>query len=460
MTPHLFLSLYQELIEENPLAVRATLKILDVEFTKGVPTLAVTCQSRPRMLVNLDFVAQNCSTEAQVKALICHEFLHVLLRHTEKPGKVNRSRHIATDAVINAIIHRTLGKAYSSMMSNYYAKARGTALLLRPPMTDEIAWSKSRRGGKPVPARTITLMNAWHGIYCGKLVVDDIEAIVSDMEPYAADQMIRQWTTGTRPNSEPIDPLLIGNHSDDEHGELSQPLCDALDQSLREMNGHGIWRNPLSRGVCPALSETGVQASTVQLDAWRRVTMRVLKRCVMPDRRSPRNQSEAMQTRLPVLSGQDRRALLASLWLPYIPQSQWNVEALRHSGTTQVYLDVSGSMDKEIPHVVRLLGQLGAYIRRPLWAFSDEVAPARIVNGFLRTDTTGGTSMSCVLRHLARTQPSAAVIVTDGYIEEVPTKLLSQASGTRIHVLLTNGGSPSMLNKAGLAFTQLQRIPT
>ncbi len=55
----------------------------------------------------------------------------------------------------------------------------------------------------------------------------------------------------------------------------------------------------------------------------------------------------------------------------------------RRGGSAQVYLDVSGSMDAEMPLIVALLGRLARYIRRPFWAFSDEVAPARIEGGRL-----------------------------------------------------------------------------
>ena len=79
-----FRTIYRELIDENPFAIRAVLHMLGVEFTDTVPTLAVTCEERPRLLVNLDFVGEHCRTEAEVKALLCHEFLHVLLRHTER----------------------------------------------------------------------------------------------------------------------------------------------------------------------------------------------------------------------------------------------------------------------------------------------------------------------------------------------------------------------------------------
>ena len=122
--------LLQELIDENPFAIRAMLKIVRVEFTDEVPTLAVTAEAQPRLKINLGFVAQHCRTPEQVKAVLCHEFLHVLLRHTSLKGPLTPARHLALDAAINAIIHRQLGPAYSSLMSEYYAKQQGLGVLL------------------------------------------------------------------------------------------------------------------------------------------------------------------------------------------------------------------------------------------------------------------------------------------------------------------------------------------
>ena len=56
MTPALFHALLRELIDENPFAIRAALRILQVEFTEEIATLAVTCEARPRLLVNLGIV--------------------------------------------------------------------------------------------------------------------------------------------------------------------------------------------------------------------------------------------------------------------------------------------------------------------------------------------------------------------------------------------------------------------
>ncbi len=41
MTPQRFRTLLAEIVDENPFAIRAVLKILEVEFTEGVPTIVI-----------------------------------------------------------------------------------------------------------------------------------------------------------------------------------------------------------------------------------------------------------------------------------------------------------------------------------------------------------------------------------------------------------------------------------
>jgi hypothetical protein len=124
-----------------------------------------------------------------------------------------------------------------------------------------------------------------------------------------------------------------------------------------------------------------------------------------------------------------------------------------------VYLDVSGSMWAEMPLLIALLSRLSQYVRRPFWAFSTEVARAHIEGGQLRTRSTGGTSLSCVLEHVAETRPSAAIIVTDGEVERVKRKAVALTQPTRLHALVTHGGNPVRLRGAGIPYTQLERLP-
>ncbi|MFO0334250.1 MAG: hypothetical protein ACK53C_04305 [Pseudomonadota bacterium] len=458
-------ALIGELIDENPFAIRALLKIVAVEFTDAVPTLAVTCEARPRLLINLAFVRRHCRTAEHVKAVLCHEFLHVLLRHTSLPGRLTPARHLALDAVINAIIHRQLGPAYSELMSRYYAAETGLGRLLRPMTDAEARWPhdravQARRGAAP------RWWSTWQGLYRGTVIADDLEQLAAELAPeagvLAGDGAVSASVRGAREGATPSDGALpgagrlLGNHTDD--FESSDALDEALARAGRELNGGGIWRSA-GRGPGAAAYSTLVDARHVALAEWKRRTLEVLKRHLAPAPGSPRS-AVPVTARLPVLSPSDRRAFLRATWSPFLPEATWSGIAERPEGRAQVYLDVSGSMNAEMPLIVGLLGSLSRWIRRPFWAFSTVVAPAVIERGQLKADTSGGTSLACVLEHGARTRPSAAVIVTDGYVESITRLQLAATRGTRLHAVVTRDGNPAPLRAAGIPYSQLGRLPT
>jgi predicted metal-dependent peptidase len=451
ITEERFRDLVVELVDENPFAIRPVLKILDIVFTKAVPTLAVTCEARPRLLVNLEFLNVHCRTDQHIKAVICHEFLHVVLRHTETRRPFTPARHLALDAVINAVIHRQYGDAYSSMMAGYYGEADDLKKLLRPMTLKEQAYYGMCRSTKK---EVLQWARAWAALYDGELVADDIETLAQDMSGAVGDGPFD--LLGGLPNG--VDDLL-GDH-DTLGRPLPQELQDALDRALRQMNGSGIWRSPRDRGVGANPYEALFVARNEPMRRWERRTLEILKQHLSPDRHSRTARLEQAEFRVPVLSPRDRRAFMRARWAPFLPEAEWRTEQPKREGTAQVYLDVSGSMSAEMPVVIALLGRLSRYTRRPFWAFSDVVAPAIIEHGRLMAQTTGGTSLACVLEHMARTRPASAVVVTDGYIENLDRRLVMKASATRLHVVVTRDGSPKELLRAGLPYTQLERIPS
>ena len=451
-----FKALLQELIDENPFSVRAVLKILDVEFTDTVPTLAVTREKSPRLLVNLAFLEEHCRTEKRVKAVIIHEFLHVLLGHTEDKKKMTPSRHLAFDAVINAIIHRQYGPQYSEMMSSYYEKADGLKKLLRPMNRHERDWYENWRTSHGELYRLCTL---WDALYEGRLIADDIESLAQEMSRPNLERILASGPIVLSGGKLEDIGDLLGNHADMDDS-LPEKLQDALEQALREMNGSGIWREPWSRGVGARPEDVLFEAEDRPLRRWTEKTLAVLRRFVEPDRKSRASNDVPLEYRIPVLSPGDRRAFIRSLWSPFIPDASWSTTVKKCEGTTQIYLDVSGSMDREMPLIITLFSRLSKHIRRPFWAFSDEVSAAVIEKNVLKTTSSGGTSMSCVLEHLARTRPASAVVVTDGYIEEVEPGLLAATSSTRIHAIVTRDGNTSALERVGIPCTQLDELPS
>ena len=454
MTPLLFDALLQELIDENPFAIRAALRILRVEYTTQIATLAVTCELQPRLLVNLDFLAKHAATEAEVKAVVIHEFLHVLLRHTEGRQPLTSARHLAFDAVINAIIHRQYGPGYSSMMSHYYGRCTDLKKLLRPMNSDELQWLKASPNNVPSWARL------WESLYDGRLIADDIEELANTV----ASQMLAPSESDSsgpftlQTGSDQV-PDLLGNHADLGQ-EIDGELAKAVQSALKQMNGHGVWRSPGERGVGGTLVKALVIEDRSPTRRWEARTLALIKKHITPDHQSRARREELWSYRIPVLSPADRRAFLKAQWSAFLPESSWEGQRMRQDGTAQVYLDVSGSMNAEMPLIIGLLNRLGRHIRRPFWAFSDEVSPAVIENSQLRTSTTGGTSMQCVLAHVAKTRPDAAIVITDGYIESISTADVAKTRGSRLHVLLTRDGNANLIARAGLPYTQLEKVPS
>jgi hypothetical protein len=448
MSPFEIRGLLQELVDENPFAVRAVLKVVAVEFTNDVPTLAVTAEERPRLLINAGFVAEHCRTPEHVKAVLCHELLHVLLRHTTLRGPLTPARHLALDAVINAIIHRQLGAAYSDLMARYYARARGLAKLLRPMTEAEVRLHHGRyaAGADRVPA----WWTVWQHLYTGQVLADDLEQL--------AEQLAR---ASRSPAGDDITPQtaipgvgsLLGNHDDE--APSSAALEAALERARAELNGGGIWRGAAPGGH---RYELLVNARHAALAQWRAAALEVLRTHLQPAPTGPRARAP-VKALLPVLSPSDRRAFMRATWSPFLPESAWIAAAERPEGRAQVYLDVSGSMNAEMPLIVSLLAHLQRWIRRPFWAFSTHVAPAVIERGVLKADTSGGTSLACVLEHVADTRPTAAVIVTDGFVERINTALVAGTRRTRLHAIVTRDGNPAPLRAAGISYSQLGRLP-
>ena len=491
-------SVLRELIEENPLAIRPVLKLARRRFSDEVPTLAVTLAEPPELLINFGFIQENCKTEEHLKAVLYHEFLHVILGHTMRFREMSDVQNLALDAVINAIIFRQCGPEYASVFSEYYASQTGIGKLLRP-MSDQERQSLNDRCAeldlyaeeftlKTTDAemlqvfrsgadQTIQIDLAWHALYEGTIISDDVLELaesLAEQQQRCADEP--QEGSSAEPQQpcagEPQDgrssvssegalvegKLLIGNHAGHEVPSSSE-LIDAIEESLRQMNGGGIWRAPGERGVGAYQYQARHSVEDIRLDKWKAQAIKALRKALEPDRRSQLTDLEESSYRIPVLSTRDRRAFLKAGWSPFIPVADNACVVESPLGWANVYLDVSGSMDAELPLVISLLHQLRKSIRMPFWAFSTEVSPARIERGQLITESTGGTSMECVLLHIAKTKPKAAVVVTDGYIEPVDKGILRKCDPTRITAIVTRDGSPSLLEQAGIGYIQLEAVP-
>lgn len=454
-----FHALLEELTEENPLACRGLLGISRLEFTAAVATAAVSLEARPVLRVNLDFIRKHCEGEPHVKALLIHEFLHLLLRHTLEIRHLTPAVNVALDAVINAIIHRKLGADYSSFMTRYYAKAEGPLVLLRKcdAQDEEHFWhyrgERRKAGFQPDPCQLATAQwlgsegnELWHSIYAGKAQHEDVLEFIKTKR---IDQWRKLLTDGV--------PVFLGNHDEGEvfdADDIPGELASRLRASARELAGQGVLPGSATRKLGD-LSVPPAQSPAVA--AWESQTLQLLRRLVVPDRRGGLQESQPAWTRLPVLHEGDRRGLLKSLWNPLVSEITWPAHRSQPRGSVAVYLDVSGSMSGELKALVALLHRFERHLRRPFWAFANTVEPAQLKNGRLVTRSTGGTSVACVLQHIRRTRPAKALIITDGFVERLRSGDYA-ISGIKIEVLLTSKGSRDVIRSSGWPIHQLAEL--
>ena len=63
MTESHFRAIMKELIDENPFAAEPLLRSVDMSSPQTLPTVAVTWEARPRLLINPEFVRRNCRND-------------------------------------------------------------------------------------------------------------------------------------------------------------------------------------------------------------------------------------------------------------------------------------------------------------------------------------------------------------------------------------------------------------
>ena len=120
----------------------------------------------------------------------------------------------------------------ASLTAGNIAATGGIAKLLRPPTVEEQEGIRNAewRSGR---ARDRQVQVAWGGLYAGTLVADDIRDLARE-----------HLTRKIRPTA-----ALIGNHDALGGGRSPDPhtsivLSDALDATLKAMNGSGVFRSP------------------------------------------------------------------------------------------------------------------------------------------------------------------------------------------------------------------------
>ena len=426
--------------------LEALCRVAGIEWSRTIPTAAVTCGDRTRLLVNPDFVAQHCPLDEHLFLLVMHELWHVLLAHTRLYARPTPAHNVAFDAIINAGLGRQHpAPEYLEFFERLNSPDVFPALLLRPP----IGWPERPRYPTVGPDGTVDILRALYpppNRPCFEPTYDEILQLLENDGP-----------GGTPPLSGDDDqggerPTLLGDH-DERVGELRDRAAtddDLFGDVVRRIVA--TWPPPPfplgGRDSGGNLAQTwGAILDPPEHDV-RRAFVAVLRRSL-----GTRHGGFRRRTRIevPTVAGagvlpnaRDRlapaRRLLGAPTTLWAQPSSTRARVPETPAAAHVYVDVSGSMDVLLPHILGLL--LPYAVRREIdvYQFSTEIVPLPLDQ--LRTarlQTTGGTSINCVLEHaLAAPRLQRALVLTDGYVGPARADLVAQLQQRhlRIHAVL------------------------
>jgi predicted metal-dependent peptidase len=450
-----------ELVGVHAHALNALLTVSTVEWSDAITTACVECADRPRLLLNPAFVAQWCHTPERLATLVLHELLHIALGHTRLFPRPTLAHNVAFDAIINRTLlaaiqgtqvrHSSVRfgydvERYTDFFTDFYSASKAPEFILRPPPGWPLApdWSASHE--MPPALRAIhrelydqsldepDTLDPWDepAHRYTQVTYADIIAALHEVDGLGAEGVSLLGAHGDTP----AERDAIRGSRDRDAAEL---LASALEPLCGQLPGRGehlgitqvadTARTPALEHALKALlrraiTPHGAGASRI---SWRQRDVRVVHR--MHDRRA------ACRVRAAALLG----APMPLLFGGHIE------ERLREPQRVAIYVDVSGSMSRVLPHLRRALLTLRREIEPTLYWFSDEVVAAsgnELETG--KVPSTGGTAIRAVITHATHQLPagSSAIVLTDGYVEAVPktTSAALRRAQVALHMGVVGGG--------------------
>ena len=447
------------------------LGLFRIKFSNEVESAAVTCADAPTLLLNRDFIEAHCRTDEHLFMLVMHELYHVILGHTALFPRATKVRNLVFDAVINALLCSLFpNPAFTSFFTDYYSADQMPFALLRPPGA----------GTPPEAQAALSLLygtagdGTYHDVY-EALVASGCVKEVSICVPCGGRGATARLGDGGRgATAQPGDgragtpcpphPLLLGSHGNETaDADLSQEMKDLMDAIMAKWPSPDRPLRGCDRGADERKRDFGV--GTGPDAALRRGLARLLRGAALPGPKEIRVQTRRTRTVETTTFWPDcrdrthaaRERLLGDALL-YHSACAVRRPACHDNRQAFVYFDVSGSVADKVPSVAAALLPHVRRGRCRVHVFSTVVREASVRDlAAHRFDSTGGTDIDCVLRHVLdlprRQRPRAVVVVTDGDTGTPDATLAAQfrATGMRLFVGLVEAGPDATRDLAPLA---------
>ncbi len=413
--------LLQSILESVPLGhygVAAMLRLIAIEESTSVPTACVTCGEYSTLRVNPEFCAKHANTREKLMMLILHELHHIVLGHTRLFPRANLLDNFVFDAIINAMLcHAHPGPAYTALFRDMYDERDPLQCFLRP----AAGWAPGAQAVTPLALLRLPELAAMHRkLYTVGSTYSELRQVLQE---------------DARPNGLTVS-MLLGNHEEALDSCLNDaPALQSLVESIVDqwpaddfLPGKSIGESlrsmrllikPTKRAVL-----RGILKKIGQAECGGSVRRRSIVHC------KARSPCGAAARREIVL-----RALGGTPLLFTHQRAQRKMQS--DGGLVHVYMDVSGSMDFVIAPLCAAICDCAESVHPKIHLFSTEICDVSMRE--LRAgaiQTTGGTALSCVAKHIKKNRIKRAVIVTDGFVGRIQGELAQAMQEATIGVAL------------------------
>ena len=426
-----------DVIPVGTLHMQEMLSLMDVKLTNDIRvtnSACITCDIRPTLYLNIDFIEEYCKTNEHLFMLVMHELYHKILGHTTMFKKHTLIDNIAFDAIINAILCKEYpGEEYVSFFKSLNSSSKMPECLLRP-MADD------------TPSEV-------------KILFDDLYYKNSGTyyEVYA---MLRKELVN-KLNGKSI--ILIGNHSDLEglkNGKVfsDEDSDDLNDKMLSEFIEDIISKWPKPPDVLRGRDKGG-ELHKEKIISEREMKMQKNLKTLLKKvniitgvkdayKKSFKETDCTIETFIPNFMDRTyvvKKELLKNVLL-FNKNEKFSKLTREEKVKAFVYLDVSGSVYLDLKRIMPVLKKPLKKKEIEMYQFSTKVKETDyedFVNG--NVNTTGGTDANCIFKHYFEIKkskrPDRILILTDGYVGKINDDYVNDLKKDRVKVYVGLFGS-------------------
>ncbi|MBI5090931.1 MAG: hypothetical protein HZB26_00640 [Candidatus Hydrogenedentes bacterium] len=369
--------------------------ITRVDESVHVPTASIGADGRLRY--NPEFVKRHVLGDEDLFCLVLHECMHPMFGHFIHG--LGELENIAADMVINASISQLFPhpSGEGSLFKKLY-DPHGLQGLLRP---------QSRMGD----SRYWNLYNVFYGRSVGKESWLSAGEVIQTLRILTPEVSIPQV-------------LLLGSHGGGAGEKRETNDSPALDTEtlgrIAEDLKRGVKRNVNKMaGYSECLYELFLDALKTHLSIKKALLQKFATKQKVDNFRQSVEQPRVSVSPIPLHPSKRDLVLLSAGIVPFHYHNRATGVVTQKQGLA-VYLDVSGSVNEHLPHIVGLLHSLKTELRT-IFLFSNTVVEVPF-QALLRGEinTTYGTDFNCIAESILARGLDKAVILTDGYASLKP----------------------------------------